>query len=180
MFFGSVRTPSGRHPGLSIDDDLQRLALAREIAFEAALAELDLDPPDFLLRQMRAYLADQEDHARIKHFSEKSVQLRQQASDIQELECLKVQFASGSSLDFKIRMKKEQTGWRMTQFKFHLHLPPVRNVRMVRVHLNVNRARDVLIVPRCHLHIGGGKRAHVPFPIMSPRLTLQALCEVIE
>ena len=165
---------------MSIDDDLQRLALKREDAFESALDELDLDPPDFLLRQMRAYLADREDHGRIKRFAEKSVQLSQQTDGIQDLECHAVQFASGSSLDFNIRIKKRQTGWRMTQFKFHLHLPPARKVNMVRVHLNVKRTRDALIVPRCHLHIGGGKRAHVPFPIMSPRLTLQLVCEVIE
>ena len=61
---------------MSIEDELQRLALERENAFESALDELDLDPPDFLLRQMRAYLAEQEDHARIEHFAEKSVQLR--------------------------------------------------------------------------------------------------------
>jgi hypothetical protein len=77
-------------------------------------------------------------------------------------------------------MKKRQTGWQITQFKFHLHLPPARKVNMVRVHLNVKRTRDPLIVPRCHLHVGGGKRAHVPFPIMSPRLILQVLCDVIE
>jgi len=171
---------------LSIESELQRLALDRENAFESALDELDLDPPDFLLRQMRAYLADQEDRARIKHFAEKSVQLevlptsRKQPDVIQELKCGAVKFASGSSLNFNIRMKKEQAGWRMIQFKFHLRLPPERKVDMVRVHLNVMRMRDTLTVPRCHLHIGGGKRAHVPFPIMSPRLILQLVCDVIE
>jgi hypothetical protein len=165
---------------LSIEDELQRLALEREDAFDSALDELDLDPPDFLLRQMRAYLAEQVDHGRIKHSAEKSVQLSQQTDGIQELECHAIQFASGSSLDFNIRMKKQQTGWRITQFKFHLHLPPARKLSMVRVHLNVQRTRDALVVPRCHLHIGGGKRAHVPFPIMSPRLTLQLVCDVIE
>jgi hypothetical protein len=165
---------------LSIEDELQRLALEREDACESALDELDLDPPDFLLRQMRAYLADQEDHARIKHFAEKSVQLSQQTDGIQKLECLAVQFASGSSLDFNIRMKKRQTGWRVTDFEFNLHLPRARKVNTVCVHLNVSRTRDALVVPRCHLHIGGGKRAHVPFPIMNPRLTLQVVCDVIE
>jgi hypothetical protein len=77
-------------------------------------------------------------------------------------------------------MKKRQTGWRITQFQFHLHLPTIRNVDMVRIHLNVKRKQDPLVIPRCHLHIGGGKRAHVPFPIMSPRLTLQLVCELIE
>jgi hypothetical protein len=165
---------------VSIEEELQRLALDRERALESALDELNLDPPNFLLRQMRAYLADQEDHGRIKHFAEKSVQLRQQTDGIQELECYAVQFVSGSSLDFNIRMQKQQTGWRILQFKFHLHLRTARKVSMVRVHLNVKQARDALVVPRCHLHIGGGKRAHVPFPIMSPRLTLQLVCDVLE
>jgi hypothetical protein len=129
---------------------------------------------------MRAYLADREDHGRIKHFAEKSVQLSPQTDGIQKLECLAVQFASGSSLDFNIRMKKQQTGWRMTDFEFNLHLPRARKVNMVCVHLNVSRTRDALVVPRCHLHVGGGKKAHLPFPIMSPRLTLQLVCDVIE
>ena len=30
------------------------------------------------------------------------------------------------------------------------------------------------------LHVDGGERAHVPFPIMSPRLTLQLVCDVVE
>jgi hypothetical protein len=165
---------------LSIEDELRRLALEREAAFESALDELDLDPPDLLLRRMRAYLAEQVDHGRIKHSAEKSVQLSQQTDGIQKLECHAVQFASGSSLDFYIRMKNQQTGWRMTEFEFNLRLPPARKVSMVCVHLNVQRTRDALVVPRCHLHIGGGKRAHVPFPIMSPRLTLQLVCDVIE
>ena len=159
---------------------MQRLALEREDAFESALDELDLDPPDLLLRRMRAYLAEQVDHGCIKHSAEKSVQLKPPTDGIEELECHAIQFASGSSLDFNIRMKKRQTGWRITQFKFHLHLPPARKVSIVRVHLNVTRPRDALVVPRCHLHIGGGKRAHVPFPIMNPRLTLQVVCDVIE
>jgi hypothetical protein len=88
--------------------------------------------------------------------------------------------SSISSLDFNICMKKQQAGWRITQFKFHLRLPAERKVGMVRVHLNVERARDPLLVPRCHMHIGRGKRAHVPFPIMSPRLILQLVCDVME
>ena len=165
---------------MSLDDELQRLALDREQAFELALDALDLEPPDRLLRQLRAYLADQEDHGRIKHLEEKSVHLEYQTDGIQELDCHAVRFASGSTLDFKVRMKKRQTGWRITQFMFHLHLPNARTISMVRIHLNTQRTRDPLVVPRCHLHIGGGRRAHVPFPIMSPRLTLHLVCHEIE
>ena len=165
---------------MSPDDELKLLALQREQAFELALEELDLEPPDRLLRQLRAYLADQEDYARIKQFGEKSVYLRQESDGIQELACDTVRFASGSTLGFKVKMEKQQTGWRITQFMFHLRLPTARMIGMVRIHLNTHRQRDPLIVPRCHIHIGDGKRAHVPFPIMSPRLTLHLLCNEIE
>jgi hypothetical protein len=165
---------------LNVEDELRQLALQRENAFESALDALDLDPPDRLLRQMRAYLADREDHGRIKRFVEKSVLLSLLTDGVQELYCQPIQFTSGSSLDFRVRLKKQQTGWRITQFQFHLHLPAARTVNMVRIHLNINRTRDPLRVSRCHLHIGGGKRAHVPFPIMSPRLTLQLICDVME
>ena len=165
---------------MRVEDDLRLLALEREDTFESALDALDLAPPDRLLRQLRAYLGDQEDYGRIKHFEEKSVQLILQKDGIQELDCQAVQFASGSRLDFKVRMKKQQRGWRITQFKFHLHLPNARKVSTVRIHLNMQRTRDPLVVPRCHLHIGGGRRAHVPFPIMSPRLTLHLVCNEIE
>ena len=164
---------------MSIEEELRKLALEREKAIESALDELDLDPPDVLLRQMRAYLADREDRGRIQRFAEKSVHLSQLEDGIDELACDAVRFASESILDFNIRMKKLQTGWLITQFKFHLHLPRGRKVSMVRVHLNVERTRDALVIPRCHLHIGGCK-AHVPFPIMSPRLTLHLVCDVIE
>ena len=92
---------------MSVEGELQRLALERENAYEAALDALDLDPPDRLLRQLRAYLAVQEDRRRIKHFAERSVRLSQQTGGIQELECHTVQFASGSRLDFNVRMQKQ-------------------------------------------------------------------------
>jgi hypothetical protein len=65
---------------LSIEHELQRLALNREVGFESALGELDLEPPEFLLRQMRAYLADQEDHGRIKHFEPRFQHLHEEAA----------------------------------------------------------------------------------------------------
>lgn len=159
---------------MSIEDELQRLANEREDAFEAALDALDLDPPDRLRRQMRAYLAEQEDHGRIKHFAEKSVRLSQQTDGIQELECHAVRFASGSSLDFNVRMKRQQTGWRITQFKFHLHLPSERHVNMVRIHLNVGRTRDPLAVPRCHLHHRRRQEGTCPLPGHEPALDVAA------
>jgi hypothetical protein len=103
---------------LNVEDELRQLALQRENAFESALDALDLDPPDRLLRQMRAYLADREDHGRIKRFVEKSVLLSLLTDGVQELYCQPIQFTSGSSLDFRVRLKKQQTGWRITQFQF--------------------------------------------------------------
>src|SRR5208283_1072761 len=127
--------PLGRAADLSIEDELKQLALEREDAFESALNKLDLDPPEFLLRQMRAYLADEVDRRRIRRFVDKAVQLTQQEDGIQELGCTSIEFVSGSSLDFRIRMEKQQTGWRIDQFQFHLRLPTDRKVSMVRVHL---------------------------------------------
>jgi len=173
-----ARPPFGGLFGLSIDDELLQLARAREAEFESALDTLVLPQPDLLLRQMRAYLADQDDHGRIKRFAETSVQLGED-EDAKQIKCSAVGFVSGSTLDFSIKLKKWQTGWRVSQFKFDLHLHG-RKVSMIRFHLNGKQSWNPLVVPRCHVHIDGGKRAHVPFPIMNPRLTLQFICEVIE
>ena len=75
-------------------------------------------------------------------------------------------------------MEQEQGGWLVKRFKFHLHLAR-RSINMVRIHLNQEGGHDPLNVPRCHFHIGDSK-AHIPFPIMSPRLTLHLLCEYVE
>jgi hypothetical protein len=50
---------------------------------------------------------------------------------------------------------------------------------MIRIHLNREGGHDPLNVPQCHFHIGDSK-AHVPFPIMSPRLMVHLICEHIE
>jgi hypothetical protein len=50
---------------------------------------------------------------------------------------------------------------------------------MVRIHLNPATLHDPLRVPRCHLHVGDSQ-AHIPFPIMNPRLILSLICEHIE
>jgi hypothetical protein len=111
---------------LSVEDELKRLALEREAAFESALDALDLDPPDLLLRHMRAYLSEQMDRYRIIRRSEKLIHLSAQPDGIQELVCDAVHFTSESKLDFKVRMTKRQKGWRINQFKFHLRPPAER------------------------------------------------------
>jgi len=147
---------------------------------KSELDALDVDPPDRLRIQLRAYLAVQQDQRRIGTPVERLIFLSSRTDGIQELDCPEVNFASGSRLHFKISLEKHQTGWRLIQFLFHLRLPAERTVDMVRIHLNKQQAREPLLVPRCHMHIGGGSRAHVPFPIMSPRLILHLICDVIE
>jgi hypothetical protein len=75
-------------------------------------------------------------------------------------------------------LDREQRGWRVMLFEFHLRLPSERNINMVRIELNSQASYDPLI-PRCHLHVGGSQ-AHIPFPIMNPRLILSLVCEHIE
>jgi hypothetical protein len=160
---------------LNIERELQRLALEREEAYENALTALRLNPPD-QLRQMRAYLARQQDYRRIKRFGSPTLAL---AGGVSQLDCPSVEFHSDSRLDFRIKIDQ----WQVNCFRFHLHLPATCNIDMVRIHLNAEVARDHLGVPRCHLHIGRGAehgQAHIPFPLISPLLVLHFLCEVIE
>lgn len=166
---------------MNINRELEKLAAEREKAYEAAVQAMNLNPSE-QLRQMRAYLARQEDYRRIKKLRDKIVQLRQQAGGACELECPSVEFVSGTSLEFTIRMEPQPPGWRIRSFQFHLRMPK-RAVDMVRIHLNAQPGRDHMRVPRCHLHVGRGAKegdAHIPFPVTSPLLLLHLLCEVIE
>lgn len=165
---------------MSIEEDLRRLARERAEAYEAAVASLDLDHPAMVFRQMRAYLFELENRRRIKRFEAGKLHLRLTGDGIQELRCDPMELTSGSRFEFTVKMRQQQGICRLLEFEFHLDLPAARSVGMVRIHLNPERPRDPLQVPQCHLHIGCGERAHVPFPIMSPRLTLHLVCEVIE
>lgn len=60
---------------MNIEVELQRLALERERAYETALVGMDLDA-SLQLRHLRAYLARQQDHKRIRGALEKAIQLR--------------------------------------------------------------------------------------------------------
>ena len=92
--------------------------------------------------------------------------------------CEDVEFRSDSRLSFNIQMEQEQAGWLVRRFRFRLHLAG-RSINKIQIHLNQEIGHDPLNVPRCHFHIGDSK-AHIPFPMMSPRLMLHLICEHIE
>jgi len=163
---------------VSLDDELVELARLNDSTTQASLDNLPLDPAH-LLRNLRYYLSRQSDYRHIKRLREKAVELTTVESGAQEMECSAVEFTSGSTLTFKIRLEQDRIGWVVKQFQFHVKLAQPRRVKMVRIHLNPVAARDPLVVPRCHLHIDNS-RPHVPFPILNPRLILHLVCEHIE
>jgi hypothetical protein len=163
---------------LSLEDELRALARERENAHESIRAQLVVDHPGTLLRQLRYYLAEQANRGRLKQTYDHSPRLDTPEPGLQEVVCEEVEFRSESRLSFKVQMEREGAGWSVRRFKFHLHLAE-RSINMVRIHLNQDIGHDPLNVPRCHFHIGDS-RAHIPFPIMSPRLMLHLICEHIE
>ena len=165
---------------MNLDNELQRLATERENAYEAAIAAMNLDAAD-QLRRMRTYLARQEDRRRIKRLGGGTIQLRTLTTGVCRLECPSVEFNSGSTLDFRMKIEPQPAG-RISWFEFHLNLPGAP-IDMVRIELNDRRGHDLLRVPRCHLHLGRGARegdVHIPFPIMPPLLILHLLCSILE
>lgn len=163
---------------MSLEEELLSLARERESASEANLAKMWLDHPSKLRLQLRSDLAGQVDLGRLKRSDDRVVKLNPPAKGLQELVCPAVEFRSDSKLDFKIQLEKQQQGWLIRRFWFHLHLSG-RKIQMVRIHLNDKVGYDPLRIPRCHFHIGDSK-AHIPFPIMSPRLMVHLICEHIE
>ena len=163
---------------MSWEDELEALARAREVAYESSLSQMMMDHPATVRRQLRHYLAEQTNSGRLKKTYENIPRLDAQSGGVQELVCEEVEFRSDSRLAFRIKMEHEQAGWRVRQFKFHLHRAG-RRINMIRIHLNEEAGREPLKVPRCHFHIGDSQ-AHIPFPIMNPRLMLYFLCEHIE
>jgi len=163
---------------LSLDDELLFLAREREGVSEANLANMWLDHPSKLRLQLRSDLARQVDLGRLKHSDDRVVNLNSLANGCQELVCPAIEFQSDSMLNFKIELEVLQKGWLVRRFQFHLQLSG-RSIQMVRIHLNHKIGHDPLRIPRCHFHIGDSK-AHIPFPIMSPRLMVNLICEHIE
>ena len=91
-----------------------------------------------------------------------------------------ITFVSGARADFNIVVAKNQTGWIIRTFEFHVRLAPKRKVQMVRIDLNDGPSwNDALRIPMCHFHIDESE-PHLAFPILSPRLLLHTLCEQIE
>ncbi len=163
---------------MSLEDDLLSLARERESASEVALATMWIEHPSRLRLQLRSDLARQTDLGRLQRSDDKVVHLSPSINSRQELVCPSVEFRSDSELNFNIDLEERQAGWLVKRFKFHLRLPG-RSVPMLRIHLNERAWHDPLTVPRCHFHIGDS-RAHIPFPIMSPRLMVHLICEYIE
>jgi hypothetical protein len=163
---------------LSLEDELLSMALDRENASEANVARMLLGPPSRLRLQLRSDLARQVDLRRLKRSDDQVVHLTPPTNSFQELVCSAVEFWSGSILNFRIELESIQQGWLVKRFQFHLHLSS-RGIKMVRIHLNEKVGHDPVKVPRCHFHIGDS-RAHIPFPIMSPRLMVHLICEHIE
>jgi hypothetical protein len=122
-------------------------------------------------------LAEQANRGRLKKTYD-TPKLETRPEKVQELVCEGIEFRSDSRLSFKVEMGREHTGWLIKRFKFDLHVAG-RSINMVRVHLRPSTGHDPLKVPRCHFHIGDSE-AHIPFPMMSPRLILHLLCEHIE
>lgn len=164
---------------MSTEDELLRLAREREAKIDGSLGEMLLEPPDRLRRQLRAYLSRQVDRGRMKRTDEKIPQLAAVQGGLHELACPEAEFSSGARLTFDIQLEEKQRGWLLKRFRFHVRLPQPRSIDMVRIHLNPETWHDPLAVPRCHMHIGGSQ-AHVPFPVMDPRLILHLVCEHIE
>jgi hypothetical protein len=163
---------------VSVEDELLQLARDREAETQVALGGMFLEPPDHLRRSLRDYLSRQVDYARMKRTDDRVPQLATVQGGLVELACLGAKFSDDGRLEFNIQLEQEQQGWLVKRFRFHLRLPSSRNIRMVRIHLNPETWHDPLTVPRCHLHIDDSQ-AHVPFPIMNPRLVLHLICEHI-
>ena len=120
---------------MSWEDELKALARDRETACQSSLSQMMVDHPGTLRRQLRHYLAEQANCRRLKQTYDDVPRLETQAGGLQELVCDEVEFRSDSRLTFNVQMEREQTGWLIRRFKFHLHLSK-RSINMIRIHLN--------------------------------------------
>jgi hypothetical protein len=161
---------------VSWEDELLELARQRH-RLGSDPEQLKVDHPETLLRQIRHYLAEQSNRRRLKK-SYDGPRLTDHAREIKKIESDEIEFHSDSKLTFSIELHQDRYRWEVKHFEFNLHIPG-RAVDRVRIDLNLNHDADPVRVPRCHFHIGDGD-AHIPFPLMSLRLTLHLLCEHIE
>jgi hypothetical protein len=158
------------------EDELLSMAREREKISESNLESMWFDHPSKL--QLRSDLFRQVDLDRLKRLDDRAVTLNPPEKGLQEIVCSGAEFRSDSKLSFKIELEKQQQGWIVKRFQFHLHLSG-RGIKMVRIHLNHKVSHDPLRVPRCHFHIDDSE-AHIPFPVMRPRLMVHLICEHIE
>ena len=163
---------------MNLEDELLLLAREREKISEGNLAEIWMDQPHKLRLQLRNDLNTHADRKKLKHSGD-APHLKTLTGDLQEIVCPEVEFLSEARLDFNIQLTRHQRRWLIRRFRFHLRLPASRNIKMVRIHLNDQTGFDPVRVPRCHLHVGDSA-AHVPFPVMEPRLLVHLICEYIE
>ncbi len=163
---------------MSWEDELRSLARERESVYESSSPLFMVDRPGTLRRQLRHYLAEQANSGKLKRTYDHVPRLDTHEAGLQELVCEEVEFPSDSMLSFNIRMEQKQAGWLVRDFEFRLHLTK-RAINMLQIHLNEKVSHDPLRVPRCHFHIGDSD-AHIPFPIMNPRLIVHLICEHIE
>lgn len=164
---------------MSAEVDLLHLARDRDSQMETALGAMLIESPAVLGRQLRQDLSRQIDSGRMKRTEDRVPQLATVERGLNELKCQGAEFADGGRLLFDIQLEERQRGWLVKRFRFHLHLPPSRSIKMVRIHLNQGTWHDPLRIPRCHLHVGDSG-AHIPFPIMNPRPILSLICEHVE
>jgi hypothetical protein len=161
------------------EDELLQLARERDNQMEAALGVMLIESPGLLVRQLRHDLSRQTERRRMKRAEEKTPLLETLQNGVTKLLCDEAEFSSGARLSFELQLNRGQRGWRIMSFEFHLRLPTERNINMVRIELNSEASGNPLRIPRCHLHVGDSQ-AHIPFPIMNPRLILSLICEYIE
>lgn len=159
------------------EDELLALARNREREYAVCPYRILDAAPAILRRQLRYYLAELANCGRLKKTYD-GPRIEQCGDGLVELVGDEVEFTSESRLEFNIRLKETQLGWLVQKFRFHLHLQQ-RRINMMRIHLNETEVHDSLRIPMCHLHIDGSG-AHIPFPIMNPRMTIHLICAYIE
>ena len=96
---------------MSVENNLLQLARQRESETNGALLAILVDRPDYLLRQIRAYLARQADLGRMKHTNERIIQLDTVQGGLNQLACPDIRFSSGTRVNFDIELEPSQTGW---------------------------------------------------------------------
>lgn len=160
-----------------IEDTLIKLARAGEDRFDASLAQIEIESPSRLCRELRFYMAELANRRILKR-SDDAPQLKTISDLAQQITCPKAEFTSGATLMFEIELQKDQGNWSVRHCQFDLRLFG-RKVEMASVHLRPEATHEPHRVPRCHLHVRPS-HVHIPFPATDPRLILYLMCEHVE